>query len=46
MKKYKVWAEIEEIDEEEDIFERVGGPDLIGEFDTPEEAEEFVASLT
>ena len=45
MKKYKCWVTIEEIDEEEGTYEDVGEPEAIGEFDTLEEAEEFVAAL-
>ena len=45
MKKYKVWIAIEEINEEEDFYEDVGMPESLGEFDTLEEAKEFVEVL-
>jgi len=45
MKKYKVWIVIENINEEEDFYEDVGMPESLGEFDTLEEAKEFVTDL-
>ena len=43
---YKVWIEIEEIDEEEGTYEDYSTPHSVGgEFETPEEAEALVASL-
>ena len=35
---YKLWLEIEEIDEGADHYEDVGVPESLGEFDTEEEA--------
>ena len=46
--KYKVWIHIEKItDEGEDgeSYEDVGLPEIAGEFDTEEEAEELVEEL-
>ena len=44
-KEYKVWAHIELTDEDNDIYEDVGEPESLGQFDTLEEAEEFVGNL-
>lgn len=38
---YKVWIHIEEIDEDEDLFEDYGLPDSAGEFQTLEGAQEM-----
>ena len=47
MKKYKVWVEIEEIDEENDSYINMEEPVSVGgEFDTEEEAREFRRILT
>lgn len=40
MKTYKLWLEIEEIDEENDVFENVVEPHEVDEFSTLEEAQE------
>lgn len=46
MKKYKVWIEIEEIDEGNDSYENLMEPVSVGgEFDTEEEAREFRAMI-
>lgn len=45
MKTYKVWIEIEEIDEEADRYENVEGFD-IGEFSKFEEALRFAGELS
>ena len=37
-KHYKIWAVIEELDEENDAYEDVSEPALVGEYDTLEEA--------
>ena len=44
-KLYKVWVEIEEIDREEDYYEKYGEPLDVAVFETPEEAEAFVEKL-
>ena len=50
MKIYKVWIEVEEIDEENDSysedFEGSRLPEPIGEFNTPDEAYELVDNIT
>jgi len=43
--KYKVWVSIEEIDEENDHYEDLAGPDPLGEFDRLQDAAGFVRSL-
>lgn len=45
MKTYKVWIEIEEIDEENDSYLNKGEPMSIGEFASLEEAEMFQRTL-
>ena len=45
MKYYKVWVEIEEIDEEKDSYMNVGEPSPIANFATFEEADMFVLTL-
>ena len=42
MKKYKVWIQIEEIDEQKDIYRDVGEPHGAGSFATKKDAEAFV----
>ena len=42
---FKVWVDIERIDEEADSFEDVGLPDPLGTFNTFEEACAFVRRL-
>ena len=42
---YKVWVQVEAIDEEADSFENEGLPDCLGEFDTFEEAAAFIRAL-
>lgn len=44
-KTYKVWVQIEEINEEEGHYEDVGLPDSLAEYDTLEAAQAFVRSL-
>jgi GTP1/Obg family GTP-binding protein len=39
MKEFKIWATIELVDDEEDIYEDQGAPAELGIFDTLEEAE-------
>lgn len=41
-KKYKVWAYIEEIDEEKNTYEDIGEPTCIAEEDSLEEAQRAV----
>lgn len=43
--KYKVWIEIEQIDEDEDIYENIGEPQDIATFDSFEEAEAYVSEV-
>jgi hypothetical protein len=38
---FKVWIHIEEIDEDEDLYEDVDIPYAVGEFNTLEEAEKL-----
>ena len=38
MKKYKVWVEIEEVDEDTDINKIVDWPEEVGEYNTLDEA--------
>ena len=40
---YKIWASVEAIDEDQDIYEDVAGPVCIGECKTQEDAEQAVA---
>ena len=42
---YKVWVSIEEINEENDHYEDLAGPDPLGEFDRLEDAASFVRGL-
>lgn len=42
---FKVWVHVERIDEEQDVYEDAALPDSLAEFDTYQEACEFVASL-
>lgn len=42
MKKYKVWIQIEEIDEQKDIYRDVGEPHEAGTFAYKKDAEAFV----
>jgi hypothetical protein len=44
--KFKVWVHIEEIDEEEDLYEDVDLPFSVGEFDTVEEAEKLCEAIS
>ena len=44
-KTYRVWVEIEKIDEEDDCYENVSEPVPLGDFDTLEEAEMFQQTL-
>lgn len=45
--KYKVWVEIEAIDEEKDSYQDVSNfPVCIGQFDTLEEADQAIIDLT
>ncbi len=39
MRKFKIWVEIEEVDEAADHYEHVGEPAELGQYDTLEEAE-------
>jgi len=43
--KYKVWVQIELIDEDNDIYEDYGMPDPIGTFDTVEDASNCVEQV-
>jgi len=43
---YKVWVSIEEIDEENDHYEDLAGPDPLGQFDSLEAAASFVRGLS
>jgi len=45
MSKFKVWAEIEEIDEKTDYYEKVGEPIEMGYCDTLEEAEKIIRDI-
>ena len=45
MRYYKVWVEIEEIDEENDSYLNVGEPSSIANFATFDEANMFVLTL-
>jgi len=42
MKKYKVWIQIEEIDEQKDIYRNVGEPHEAGSFAKKKDAETFI----
>ena len=42
---YKVWIQIEEIDEEKDHYENVTEPECIAEFDSLKEATEFTDNI-
>jgi hypothetical protein len=42
---YKVWVQVERIDEDADTYEDVGLPDPLGVFDTLEEAAVFIRML-
>lgn len=45
--KYKVWVEIEAIDEEANFYENASNfPVCLGEFNTLEEADEAIVELT
>lgn len=45
--KYKVWVEIEEIDEDKDRYENVSSfPVCVGVYDTLEDADKCVIELT
>ena len=44
-KTYKVWVYIEEHDEDEDEYQDIDLPEDLGEFETLEEATEFVSKL-
>ena len=45
MKKYKVWLQIEEIDDDADHYEDVGEPMPLMDFNTIEDAEKFLKTL-
>ena len=45
--KYKVWVEIEAVDDENDFYENASNfPVCLGEFDTLEEADSAIVELT
>lgn len=44
-KKFAVWIEIEEQDEDNDKYETVGLPDVVSKFDTIEEADGFIRDM-
>ncbi len=45
--KFKVWVEIEAIDEENDVYEAASPfPVYLGEFDSVEEADQAIVELT
>ena len=44
-KEYKVWVHVEEVDEDEDIYEDQGIPHVAGVFDTVEAAEKYAEYL-
>lgn len=45
--KYKVWVEIEAVDDDNNVYETVSNfPVCVGEFDTIEEADQAVIELT
>jgi hypothetical protein len=45
--KYKVWAEIEAVDDENDVYEAVSPfPVCLGEFDSLEDADKAIVNLT
>ena len=47
MKKFKVWVEIEEIDEDNDVYETASPfPVCLGEFNSVEEADRAIVELT
>ena len=47
MKQYKVWVEIEECDEEADVYVTVSAfPVCVGVFGTLDEADDAIAALT
>lgn len=47
MKKYKVWVEIEEIDEESNVYEDASNfPVCLGEYASLEEADSAIIELT
>ena len=46
LKTYRVWMQIEKIDEEDDCYENVSEPVPLGDFDTLEEAEAFQQTIT
>ena len=43
--KYKVWIQIEEIDEEKDHYENITEPECIAEFDSLKDAEEYADKI-
>ena len=43
--RFKVWAEVERADYENDTYERVSEPEELGSFDTQEEAERMLSTL-
>ncbi len=45
--KYKVWVEIEAVDDENDVYESVSNfPVCCGEFDSVEDADRYIVELT
>ncbi len=45
--KYKVWVEIEAVDDESDFYEDASNfPVCVGEFDSLEEADQAIVELT
>lgn len=45
MKVFKVWIQVELVDDEHDHFENQGEPELLGEFKRAAEAQQFAAEL-
>ncbi len=44
-KVYKVWGVVEEFDEAQDSYEDVSEPAMLAEFETQEEAQDFLNKL-
>jgi hypothetical protein len=44
-KRYKVWLQVEELDDDADEYENVSQPACVGDFDSYAEADRFFKSL-
>lgn len=43
---YKVWIQVERVNDEKDIYENIVEPDLCAEFKTEKEASQFAVQLS